>query len=134
MRNSARSLPDTNVIIRYLTRDQESLFLEAKDFFDGVKEGTTRATLLESVIAESIHVLTKIYRVPGEQAAASLIDILHYRGIDNPDRQELIQALSLFAKRKLDIVDCILCVKSAGPDASLFTFDRELIKLRNSCR
>jgi len=134
MRKPVRSLPDTNILIRYLTRDDESLYVRAKEFFDKVKEGSTRAIILESVIAECIYVLTKIYKVPKNKAAESLIDILRYKGIANDDQKELILALSLFSERNIDIVDCILCVKAAGPDTSLFSFDSELNKMSDSQR
>jgi len=134
MKKPGKSLPDTNIVIRYLTRDDEALYGRAKEFFDDVKEGKTRAVILESVIAECTYVLTKIYKAPRSKAAESLIDILHYKGIANQDRQELIRALSLFSERNIDIVDCILCVKSAGPDTSLFSFDNELNKMSESQR
>ncbi|MGO9370574.1 MAG: PIN domain-containing protein [Syntrophobacteraceae bacterium] len=129
MKKPVRSLPDTNIIIRYLTRDDEPLYLRAKEFFDKVKEGSTRAVILESVIAECVYVLTKIYKVPGNKAAESLIDILRYKGIANLDQRELIRALTLFYERNIDIVDCILCVKASSPNTSLFSFDSELNKM-----
>jgi predicted nucleic-acid-binding protein len=134
MTKPVRSLPDTNILIRYLTRDDETLYVRAKEFFDKVKEGSTKAIILESVIAECIYVLTKIYKVPKNRAAERLIDILRYKGIANDDQKELIFALALFSERNLDIVDCILCVKAAGPDTSLFSFDSELNKMSDSSR
>jgi predicted nucleic-acid-binding protein len=112
----------------------ESLYAKAKEFFDKVKEGSAKAIILESVIAECIYVLTKIYRVPKRRAAESLIDILRYKGIANDDQKELILALSLFSERSIDIVDCILCVKAASPDRSLLSFDSELNKISDSNR
>jgi predicted nucleic-acid-binding protein len=94
-----------------------------------VKNGSVKAVILESVIAECIYVLTKIYRVPRDRAAKSLIDLLHYKGIANDDRRELIQALSLFSEHRLDIVDCILCAKTMTTGDYLFTFDTEMNKL-----
>jgi predicted nucleic-acid-binding protein len=129
MRRSERNLPDTNILIRYLTRDDEALYTRAKEFFDRVKEGSTKAVILESVIAECIYVLTKIYMAPKIRAAESLIDILHYKGIVNHDGEELIRALRLFSEWNIDIVDCILCVKAAGPNTSLFSFDSALNKI-----
>jgi predicted nucleic-acid-binding protein len=132
MRKPVRSLPDTNVLIRYLTRDVESLYARAKEFFDKVKEGSARAIILESVVAECIYVLTKVYKVPKDRAVESLVDILRYRGIANDDQKELILALSLFSERNIDIVDCILCVKAAGSDRALFSFDSELNRTSDS--
>jgi predicted nucleic-acid-binding protein len=88
-----------------------------------------KAVILESVIAECIYVLTKIYKVPRNRAAESLIDLLHYKGIANDDQQELIQALSLFSEHGIDIVDCILCAKAATSGGHLFTFDADLQKI-----
>jgi predicted nucleic-acid-binding protein len=132
MKKPAKILPDTNILIRYLTRDVESLYAKAKAFFDQVKEGRAKAIILESVIAESIYVLTKIYRVPKNRAADSLIAILRYKGIANPDQKELIRALTLYPERNIDIVDCILCVKAAGTDKALFSFDSDLNKISDS--
>ncbi len=134
MRKPVKSLPDTNILIRYLTRDDEPLYARAKEFFDKVKEGSIRAVIIESVVAECVYVLTKIYQAPKNRIAESLIDVLHYKGIANPDREELIRALTLFSERNIDIVDCILCVKAAGASTSLFSFDNGLNKVSNSLR
>ena len=132
MKKPGKSLPDTNTIIRYLVRDDELLYLKAKDFFDKVKTGSVKAVIIESVIAECIYVLTKIYKVPRNEAAVSLIDILHYKGISNHDRKDLIQALALFSERNIDIVDCVLCMKAATAEMCLFSFDDELNKISSS--
>lgn len=128
MKRTTRSLPDTNTIIRYLINDDHALHSKAKEFFDKVKNGSDRAVILESVVAECIYVLTKIYKVPKDRAAGSLIDILRYKGISNDDQQELIRALTLFSDQGLDIVDCILCAKTSASGDHLFTFDADLNK------
>lgn len=129
MQKPARSLPDTNTIVRYLVADHLALHAKAKEFFDDVKRDGTKAVVLESVLAECVYVLTKIYKVPRNETAESLIAVLRYKGIANDDRSELIGALSLFSECGLDIVDCILCAKSAAGQDRLFTFDAELQKL-----
>ena len=129
MRRPARSLPDTNIIVRYLVKDDITLYTKAKGFFDKVKSGSEKAVILESVIAECVYVLTKVYQVPRDKASQSLIDVLHYKGIVNNDRKELIRALSLFSEKGIDIVDCILCAKVVDSDDILFSFDEELNKI-----
>lgn len=129
MKKQVRSLPDTNIIVRYLIADDPGLYAKAKDFFDNVKRGSVKAVILESVIAECVYVLTKIYNVPRHRAAVSLIDLMRYKGIANDDQQELIRALSMFSERAIDIVDCILYVKAVTSEDHLFTFDEYLQKL-----
>lgn len=129
MKKAPRSVPDTNTIVRYLVGDHPLHAVKAKVFFDKVRSGEVKALVLESVIAECIYVLTKVYRVPRGRAAGSLIDILRYKGIANGDQQELIRALSLFSEKSLDIVDCILLAKATATGDHLFTFDADLNKL-----
>jgi len=125
-------LPDTNVIIRYLVNDEPALFARAKVFFDKVKQGTEKAVLLESVLAECVYVLTKIYKVPRAEAASVLIDLLQYKGICNTDKAELIHALNLFSEKKLDVVDAILCAKAKDKQRTLVTFDKALQKVSSA--
>jgi len=134
VKKPGRRLPDTNVVIRYLVKDDIELYKQAKTFFDSVKTGEESALILESVVAECVYVLTKIYKVPKEKTAESLKNLLRYRGIINEDRADLIKALTTFAEQSLDIVDCILYAKAKNTDTSLFSFDEDLNKLSSNGR
>jgi len=125
-------LPDTNVIVRYLVNDDPALFMRAQSFFDKVRQGERKAALLESVLAECVYVLTKIYKVPRLEAASALIDIFQYKGICNTDKAELIHALQLYSAKNIDIVDAILCTKASGEHVFLFTFDKTLQKVSSA--
>ena len=125
-------LSDTNTIIRYLLNDDTRLSKTAQNFFEKVKNGEEKIVVLESVISECIYVLLKIYNVPKNEAAESLVKLLSYKGVANSDRKELIDALNLFAEKRLDIVDCILCAKSKSYKMPLFTFDKDLVRHSSS--
>lgn len=122
------NLPDTNTIIRYLIKNDANQYLVAEEFFSKVMNGEEKVLILESVLVECIYVLTKIYKVPKEEASICLIELLHYKGIQNRDRNELITALKLFSEKNMDIVDCILCTRAKKNDFALFTFDKDLKK------
>lgn len=122
--------PDTNAILRYLLADNYVQFKKASAFFNEVLIGHTRAVILESVIVECVHVLTKFYGVTRVETAAKLAAILNYRGVVNQDRQELARALTLYGETSLDIVDCILFMKTEGTERSLFSFDEKLNKMQ----
>jgi len=130
VKKSTVNLPDTNTIIRYLIKDDMNQYLIAEAFFTKVLTGEERALILESVLVECIYILMKIYKVPKEEASVSLIELLHYKGIQNRDRNELITALKLFSEKNLDIVDCILSARAKKSDYILFTFDKDLKKIR----
>ncbi len=112
MKDPAKRLPDTNVILRYLLADEPQYHEKAARFFEKVRTGAEKAVILESVLVECVYVLTKFYKVPKEEAAGKLRDLMHYKGIANADRAELAEALSLFSRKpSLGIVDCILSAK-----------------------
>ncbi len=131
MVESAQKLPDTNTILRYLLKDEIRLYEESSKLFEKVRVGDEKIIILESVLVECVYVLTKFYRVPKDEVSERLKDILYYKGILNKDRKELIEALTLFAGKNINIVDCILCVKAKNYNMILFTFDRNLKKTFN---
>jgi predicted nucleic-acid-binding protein len=119
--------PDTNVVIRYLLRDNAEQFAAAESFFEEVRIGKKRAVILESVIVECLYVLTKFYGIPREEAAGPLAELLSYKGMVNADTEALAGALKLFSDSKLDPVDCVLAARQRRGEGGIFTFDRDLL-------
>lgn len=120
--------PDTNVVLRYLLKDVPEQFAVAESFFEQVRIGGKKAFLLESVVVECLHVLTKFYHVPRADAAAPLAEMLRYKGISNIDTGVLLDALDLYARTSLDPVDCVLAARTRKGSGRLFTFDKALLK------
>ncbi len=123
-----KSLVDTNVILRYLLQDDEVLFQEASAILEKVRAGQEKIILLESVLTECVYVLLKVYKIKRSAIAKSLIALLHYKGIANPDKADLISSIDIFSKTNLSFVDCILCARSTNNNMHLHTFDKELAR------
>lgn len=129
MTAGGRSLPDTNVIIRYLVRDIPEQFAEVEPWFEKVRIGREKALILESVVVECVYVLTKFYGVPKHEAVSALSGLLHYKGIVNEDRDILLEALELFSGKNLDLVDCLVLLRAKNNGFKVLTFDKALKKL-----
>jgi predicted nucleic-acid-binding protein len=123
-----RKLIDANVILRYLLNDDKALFERASALLEKVKIGEETVIIPESVLSECVYVLLKIYRIDRPTVAEKLKGLFLYKGVMNSDKKDLIDSLTLLAKGKLSIVDCILCAKSLNHRMLLFTFDDELEK------
>jgi predicted nucleic-acid-binding protein len=117
------------VILRYLLRDDESLFQKALEVLEKVRTGEEKVVILESVLTECVYVLLKIYRVNRSTIAEKLGGLLYYKGVVNPDKQDLIDSINLFGQTHLSFVDCLLCAKSKNNAMPLVTFDAELINI-----
>ncbi len=122
----ARSLVDTNVILRYLLKDDEALFNRASGLLERVKTGEEVVVIPESVLTECVYVLLKVYKVDRLTVAEKLLGLFSYKGIANSDKKDLIDAIALFKKTQIGIVDCIVCAKAINQGLTLFTFDDDL--------
>ena len=121
-----KKIVDANVVLRYLLRDDEKLFKKSFALLESVKSGKETIKITEGVLAECVYVLLKVYRVGRVVIAEKLGELFLYKGIGNPDRDDLIEALRIFGETQLSIVDCILCAKAINHAMILFTFDEEL--------
>ncbi len=122
------TIPDTNYILRYLLRDNETHYVEVAEFFENVRSGKDLAVIAEYVLVECLYILTKHYKVPRTESAKSLYGILLYKGVVNPNREILTKALTLFAETTLDPVDCLLIAMTSIEGHAVRSFDRALLK------
>jgi predicted nucleic-acid-binding protein len=121
-------LIDTNVILRYLLKDNIDLYDKIVDYFENLRLGIEKAIILECVLTECVYVLTKFYKMPKDEAACKLHDLFCYKGIVNKDKKELKESLLMFSNKNMAIVDCILCIKAKSDNMELLTFDKILKK------
>ncbi len=131
MRSSVKStcVVDTNAIIRYLLADEAAHFARARAFFEQVREGAEQAYIPDSVMAESVYVLAKVYGVGREEIAEKLSALLDYRGISQENRAILRSALLLFRDRKVDFVDALAVATARERGWRVFSFDKDLERL-----
>ncbi len=109
---------DTNVVLRYLLRDNEAQAQIAKDLIEG------GAFLLPEVLMETSHVLRTFYEVDRQNIAAQLLIVLDW--VEMERKAVMIRAVEIFAATKLDFVDCILAAHHDLEGAEVFTFDKKL--------
>ncbi len=110
---------DTNYLLRYILHDDEQMFQKA---CSAVESGAS--TRLES-IPEVIYVLAGSFGVSRKDIAAALTDLLD--DVDVPQKELVLDALSLFSETKLDYVDCIYIAESKARNERVLTFDRKMV-------
>ena len=121
-----KKLIDANVLLRYLLKDDEALFKKAYEVLERVKDGKEWIIIPESVLAECVYVLLRIYKVDRHDIAEKLRLLFLYKGVVNPDKEDLVDSINLFGRTNLSIVDCIIYAKSVNNKMPILTFDDEL--------
>jgi len=121
---------DTNIFIRFLMADDEKLYHETTQIFLDIENDNTHAIIIESVFAEIVFVLEKVYKVTRQEIADLLIKILELKGLRRTNVSLYKKALDIYQAKKIDIVDCLLLAFSELNKIELMSYDRDIKKNR----
>jgi len=122
------SLIDTNVIIRFLAADIESLHLESVDIFNKIYNNELQVEILSEVLIEVLFVMKISYKEPKEETVESLKKILSLRGVVNNDKYILIETLDMFLDKNIDYVDALICTKAKLEGYGKISFDKDVMR------
>ena len=102
---------DTNIILRYLTRDDEDKAEACYRLFQRADHGEEELFTSEATIAEVVYVLSSTrspYRLNREDIRARLMPVLTIRGLRLPQKRTCIEALNIYASiSSLDFEDAL---------------------------
>ncbi len=102
---------DANVIIRYLTKDDEAKAEACYALFQRVNAGEEDVFTCEAIITEVVYVLSSSrspYRLSHEEVRARLLPMLAIRGLKLPQKGTYMRALELYTSFPfLDFEDAV---------------------------
>jgi len=113
-------LLDANVILRYLLNDNADMVKEVSDFF-----AKSKGFVRYEVLAEVVHVLSKLYTMPKSDISASLQAFINEPNVETESKAVLELALKTFGVINLDFVDCLLYAFRAVHGYEVFTLDKK---------
>jgi predicted nucleic-acid-binding protein len=118
---------DTNVVVRYLTRDDEAQFRAAKRLLQEIEAAGETAYISVVVLAELTWVLSISYGFDRATLASTLEQLLKTVEFAVEDRDLVAEAVVEFAAGKAGFADYLIGVRNraAGCDKTA-TFDRAL--------
>ena len=116
---------DTNVLVRFIARDDPSQVAAAEGFV------TRGAWVSHLVLVETVWVLTSVYNLGAREIAAAVDMLLNHQNLALQDPDAVAAALDDHRRRPAtDFSDClILAVARRAGHLPLGTFDRNLSKL-----
>jgi predicted nucleic acid-binding protein len=96
---------DTNILLRYFTRDDEVKAQKALALLQRIERGDERVETSLPVIFETVYTLQRYYRIPRPQIKELLLPILGMRGLRLPSKNLCIAALDLFVVHNISFAD-----------------------------
>ena len=118
---------DTNILIRYLTRDDEVRAERCLALLRQAEAGEQDLFLCEAILAEAVYVLSspKLYNLGRAQVRNVLSAVVNLRGVHLPQKHVCRQALNLYAETNLDFEDALLVAHMrSGGMSQLYSYDR----------
>lgn len=118
---------DTNVVLRYLLRDNEKQFVSAKNLFLRHEKGTSQVECLSQVIVEVVHVLLSFYKISRKEISLLVGGFVKSAPIEIENRNSLNWIISKYGETKLGFIDLLLIEKTKSGQGEVFSFDKKLI-------
>jgi predicted nucleic-acid-binding protein len=118
---------DANVVLRYLLNDIEDQVRLATNYLE-----QNKVFIPIEVIAEIVYVLERLYKINRKEISSKLTSLITYTNILNDNKDLIYESFKIYAARKIDFVDCILCSYKIVQGAEILTFDKKIKNFRIS--
>ena len=120
---------DTNVIIRYLVRDDEDQAEVSRVLLESLSEERPGFVCRE-VILEVVWVLARAYRLSRDQIAVIVEELTQTEGLIIESDEDVIQAAMGYRQGSADFSDFMILIAAQRAGAEpLYTFDRKFSRL-----
>lgn len=128
---------DTNVILRYITRDNPTQSQQAHALIEQLESGTTTVTTSDVVIIEAVYVLSSrtTYNLSRSDIRTHLMRIISLRGSRLQSKQIHLRALDVYASTNIDFADALIVaqMERAGQN-TIISFDRDFDRISGITR
>lgn len=96
---------DTNILMRYLTGDDEQKSQRALALLMRVERGEERLITSPLVIFEVIFTLQKFYKVPRQRIKDLVLPIIALKGLHLPEKNVYYKAFELYVTKNISFAD-----------------------------
>jgi len=117
---------DTNIFLRYFTKDDEEKAKEVLELLKKVDRGEEEITTSSLVIFETIFTLNSYYEVPREKIKDLIFLILDLKGLKLRDKRTYKEALEIYANKNISFADAFnyAFAKKKGLD-QIYSYDED---------
>lgn len=128
-------LLDTNVLLRYFTRDHEVMAQHALELLLRVENGQERVATSSLVIFEVVFTLQKFYTKPRAEIRSLLLPILSMQGLILEGKPVFERALDLYVAHNVSFADAFnAAYAEAIGITEVYSWDRGFDRLPNVTR
>ena len=120
---------DTNVLVRFLTQDDDAQFQVAADLIEGCTRDLP-GYLCSEVMIELVWVLERAYKYSREEIADALLSIVTTSQLSVENAQDIASIVNLYRDEGYDFADLMIRQAAQRTESRILkTFDQKLARL-----
>jgi predicted nucleic acid-binding protein len=126
---------DTNILLRFLTRDDERKARCALELLMRVERGEEKVITSPLVIFETAYTLQSFYKVPRQTIKEQVLSIISMRSLHLPDKNIFYQAFNLYVTKNISFADAYNAAYMLAEGISnIYSWDKDFDKIEGIAR
>ncbi len=123
---------DTNIFLRYLTKDDSSRYDKCREIFKKAVEGKVELATSGIVIAELIWTLLSYYKAPKADVIEKISIIVNTENLYISDKDIITDALVLYGRKNIDYIDAYNAVFMKYHDLNeIYSYDEDFDQMES---
>jgi len=123
---------ETNIFLRFLTRDEEKQFQACKKLFEKAKRGKIELITSALVIFEIIWTLLSYYHERKESIIEKILSLLEFPSLEVEHKDIFIESLVIWQEKNIDFNDAFNYAWAKKKKAeAIYSFDKHFDRLPN---
>lgn len=123
-------LIDTNIILRFLLKDNERYYQQAAEYFRKAKNGIVELYLIPEVLFEIDYVLRGVYGLSKKETVDILLKIVKTPYLKINNQTMMIDVVERYQSLNIDLFDIYLSFLAKEENATVLSFDRDFEKIK----
>lgn len=115
---------DTNIFIRYLVPENQTIYAECTKLITLIQKGTIIPYVTNVVFQEILYVLTKQYKFTKKEVVIDIFKLFKLRNLILIEKTNTPQAILLYRDRNIKYADCLIATQ-IPKGVTLCTYDTE---------
>lgn len=121
---------DTNVILRFIAADHETMSPAARHLIQQIETGEESVILTPMILAEVVFTLQRFYKLPKEQISEALGALIQLPDVVMQEQDTCLQALSLYQNHNVSFADAYTAASMLeSGHHEIYSWDRDFDRI-----
>jgi predicted nucleic acid-binding protein len=126
---------DTNIFVRYLTRDDIEKAEACLRLFEQARLDKIELTSSESIMAEVVFILSSknLYGLSRQEIKIRLYPLITLPGLKLSNKGDLLRAIDIYANNNIDFEDALsIAIMERQEISELYSYDKDFDRVQGS--